>query len=127
MEPREKGWLQAYLEFRKELLQDFAEETRQKASHPEYSLYRAIQPTGLMYGQIVGDIDFPGSDEWSEKDRMKVLLAESLVCSSLLFHDKPVTSTEDFRCVYEDTRKRKQFLQQYISGALNFYKDIVRS
>lgn len=114
MEPREKGWLQAYLEFRKELLQDFAAETRQKASHPEYSLYRIIQPTGLMYGQVVGDIDFPGSDGWSEKDRVKILLAESLVCNSLLFHDKPVTNEEDLSGVFMKT----------LESVSNFYNNI---
>ena len=114
MEPREKGWLQAYLEFRKELLQDLATETKRKASHPEYSLYRIIQPTGLMYGQIVGEIDFPGSDHWDEKDRMKILLAESLVCSSLLFHDKPVASADDLSRVFMKT----------LESVSNFYNNI---
>lgn len=114
MEPREKGWLQAYLEFRKELLQDLTMETKRKASHPEYSLYRIIQPTGLMYGQIIGDIDFPGIDHWDEKDRMKILLAESLVCSSLLFHDKPISSEEDLSRVFMKT----------LESVNNFYNNI---
>jgi hypothetical protein len=94
MRPREKGWLKDYLEFRKGLLKDLASEGR-KSSHPEHSLYRIIQPTGLMYGQGVGDIDYPNQEDWDEKDKMKVLLAESLVSSSLLYNDRPVTSPED--------------------------------
>jgi hypothetical protein len=94
MRPREKGWLKDYLEFRKGLLTNLASEGR-KSSHPEHSLYRIIQPTGLMYGQGVGDIDYPNQDNWDEKDKMKVLLAESLVSSSLLYHDKPISSAED--------------------------------
>jgi hypothetical protein len=86
MKPAEKGWLKEYLEFRKDLLKDLNAEHR-KTSHPEHSLYRVIQPTGLMYGQPVENIDHPDSDEWNDKDRMKILLAESLISSSLLFHD----------------------------------------
>ena len=95
MKPGEKGWLKDYLEFRKGLLKDLAAEGK-KSSHPEHSLYRIIQPTGLMYGQGVGDIDYPNQDNWNEKDKMKVLLAESLVSSSLLYYDKPVNSLDDF-------------------------------
>jgi hypothetical protein len=94
MRPREKGWLKDYLEFRQGLLKDLVSEGR-RSSHPEHSLYRLIQPTGLMYGQGVGDVDYPNQQDWDEKDKMKVLLAESLVSSSLLYYDKPVTGPDD--------------------------------
>ncbi len=94
MNPGEKGWLKEYLEFRKELLKDLTIESK-RASHPEHSLYRVIQPTGLMYGQPVGTQNLPDSDTWSEKDRMKILLAESLISSSLLFHDKPIKTPDE--------------------------------
>ena len=94
MKPDEKGWLKEYLEFRQELLKDLALESK-KASHPEHSLYRVIQPTGLMYGQSVDSLEHPNSADWSDKDRMKILLAESLISSSLLFYDKQIkTPTE---------------------------------
>lgn len=94
MKPDEKGWLKEYLEFRQELLKDLAVESK-KASHPEHSLYRVIQPTGLMYGQSVDSLEHPNSADWSDKDRMKILLAESLISSSLLFYDKQIkTPTE---------------------------------
>jgi hypothetical protein len=89
MKPDQKGWLKEYLEIRKDLLADLSTESR-KASRPEQSLYRVIQPTGLMYGHAVAPISHPHSHKWSEKDRMKILLAESLISSSLLFHDKPI-------------------------------------
>ena len=95
MTPHDKGWLKTYLEFRKELLMDLTVETEKKSSHPEYSLYKIIQPTGLMYGQSVGELNFPQQDSWDHKDRMKVLLAESLISSSLLFYDRPVSSHEE--------------------------------
>lgn len=98
MKPGTKGWLKEYLEFRKDLLKDISINFR--SSHPEYSLYRVIQPTGLMYGQSVGHIDHPEAHTWDEKDKMKILLAESLISSSLLFHNKPVTTPEELSDVF---------------------------
>ncbi len=94
MNPGEKGWLKEYLEFRKDILKDLNESVKRSA-HPEHSLYRIIQPTGLMYGQPVGNIPLPDSEQWDEKDRMKILLAESLITSSLLFHDKPIKNPDE--------------------------------
>lgn len=91
--PSDKGWLKEYLDFRKNLFQDISR--RRKASHPEHSLYRILQPLGLMYGQTVGGIEHPSTDEWDEKDKMKILLAESLISSALLFHNKPINTPED--------------------------------
>jgi len=98
MRPREKGWLKKYLEFREDLFKDLTREKR--ASHPEQSLYRIMHPTGLMYGQSVGKIDHPYADEWDEKDRMKILLAESLVSSSLVYHNQPLNSFEEVSQVF---------------------------
>jgi hypothetical protein len=94
MNPGEKGWLKEYLEFRKDILKDLNENVKQSV-HPEHSLYRVIQPTGLMYGQPVNKIDFPESEEWDEQDRIKILLAESLISSSLLFHEKPIKNPDE--------------------------------
>ena len=79
MKPSEKGWLKDYLEFRKDLLVNLTSEAARKGSHPEHSLYRIVQPTGLMYGQSVGALgalDHPNQQHWGEKDKMKILLAE---------------------------------------------------
>lgn len=94
MKPDEKGWLKEYLEFRQDLLKELTTESK-KASHPEQSLYRVIQPTGLMYGQAVGSLEHPDSSQWNQKDRMKILLAESLISSSLLFYDKQIKNPEE--------------------------------
>jgi tellurite resistance protein/RNase P subunit RPR2 len=93
MKPKDKGWLREYLEFRKDLFKDISQQ--RKASHPEQSLYKIMQPTGLMYGQSVSAIDHPLADQWDEKDKMKILLAESLISSSLLFQSKPINTPED--------------------------------
>ncbi|MEQ8362238.1 MAG: hypothetical protein RIF39_03705 [Cyclobacteriaceae bacterium] len=94
MRPSEKGWLKEYLDFRKDLLGELTTE-KKRSSHPEHSLYRLIQPTGLMYGHAVDVLDHPELEELDEKDKMKLLLAESLISSSLLFHDKPVKDPEE--------------------------------
>ncbi len=114
MTPHDKGWLKDYLDFRKDLLRDLTVEPHRKSSHPEYSLYRIIQPTGIMYGQSVGEINFPNHENWDEKDRMKVLLAESLISSSLLFHDKPVRNNDELSNVILKT----------LDSIGNFYNNI---
>ena len=113
MKPSTKGWLKEYLEFRKELLKDLTAEGR-KASHPDHSIYRVIQPTGLMYGQPVNGFDHPDSSQWDEKDRMKIVLAESLISSSLLFHDKPIKDPEELSAV----------LLKTLENISNFYNHI---
>jgi hypothetical protein len=95
MKPQDKGWLKEYLEFRQELLVDLAHSEKHRTSHPEHSLYQILQPTGLMYGQSVGEIALPETRIWDSKERLKILLAESLISSSLLFYDKPIAGPED--------------------------------
>lgn len=88
MNPSEKGWLKEYVDFRLEKLQELTTDAARKRSHPEHSLYRIIQPTGLMYGQSIGVSGHPDQDTWHNREKMKVLLAESLISSSLLFYEK---------------------------------------
>ncbi|MFO0507959.1 MAG: hypothetical protein ACK5YS_03720 [bacterium] len=94
MNPNEKGSLKDYLELRKELLKD-VQPGGVKTAHPEQALYRVIQPTGLMYGQAILSLDYPNSNDWSNKERMKILLAESLISSSFLFFNRQIKSTEE--------------------------------
>ena len=95
MRPNDKGWFKHYLDLRKSVLMDLSNVETRKTSHPEYTLYRFIQPTGLMYGQSVASLGIPEIDRWDEKEKLKVLLTESLISSSLLFYDKPVKTEED--------------------------------
>lgn len=113
MKPLEKGWLKEYFDFRKNRLKDFSADIR-KGSHPEQSLYRILQPTGLMYGQTAGELDFINLQAWGEKDKMKILLAESLLSSALLFHDKPIRVHEDLSNV----------ISAAVENIANFYNRI---
>ncbi|MEO5976647.1 MAG: hypothetical protein ABIS36_13735 [Chryseolinea sp.] len=114
MKPNQKGWLSDYLEFRKELLKSQSSANSPKTSHPEQSLYRIVQPTGLMYGQSVGEMDIPGYDHWSEKERMKILLAENLISSSLLYYNKTISSPDEISNVIHKT----------VESIGNFYNNI---
>lgn len=114
MTPHDKGWLKEYLEFRKDLFLDLTLEPKRKSSHPEHSLYRLIQPTGLMYGQSISALEPFEVDDWDDKDRMKVLLAESLISSALLFHEKPVKNIDELSDVIMKT----------LDSITNFYNNI---
>jgi len=113
MKPGEKGWLKEYLEIRKDILKDL-DDTVKKSAHPDHSLYRVIQPTGLMYGQPVSTDKMPESEAWDEKDRIKILLAESLISSSLLFHEKPINNADEL----------SQVIFKSIEKIGNFYNTI---
>src|SRR5688500_661050 len=82
--------------------------------HPESTLYRVIQPTGLMYGQSVASMGIPDIDHWDEKEKLKILLTESLISSSLLFYDKPLKTDEDITNAIHKT----------IENIGNFYNNI---
>lgn len=86
-----KGWLKEYLSDRQKRALDNFADARKRASHPEHSLYRAIQPTGLMYGLSVSDEELLNHPE-EQKDRLKILLTESLISSSIVSYDKPITT-----------------------------------
>ncbi len=98
MDPGSQGWLKEYLELRQEFFQEVTSESH-KASHPDQSLYRLVQPTGLMYGQPIKLFDHPSAADWDQKDRMKILLAESLISSALLFQGKPVRSPDEISAI----------------------------
>ena len=104
-----KGWLKDYIEFRKELLDKKDSDKKQpKARHPDESLYGILQPTGLMYGypiQISKEIS-EKIEDWDKQSKMKVLLAESLINSSLIYKDSNITNSEDFAQAILDTSSK---------------------
>jgi hypothetical protein len=91
MDPGERGWLRKFLQhrnqwFRRAENSHTLEQMNSDFSSYEY-LYHLIQPTGLMYGYPIRFIEesHPTAEEWSEKDKIKVLLAESYVSCGLYF------------------------------------------
>lgn len=85
-----------------------------EAAHPDHSLYRVLQPTGLMYGQPVTPLEFSEAATWSPKDRLKILLAESLISSSLLFQDASAKEPGQLSSVLHKTLEQIN----------NYYQDV---
>lgn len=96
------------------MLKELTSDEIRKRSHPEHALYRILQPTGLMYGQSAGGATHPDQDSWSNRDRMKVLLADSLISNSLLFSEKHNGSPVDISGVINRT----------LENIGNFYNNI---
>lgn len=67
-----------------------------------------------MYGQSVDSLEYPKSAEWSDKDRMKILLAESLISSSLLFYDRQIKNPNEL----------SEVILKTLESIGNFYNNI---
>lgn len=91
MNPSEKGWLRKYIDFRIALEPNAEYETFLNAlvknQSVEEFLYTVNQPTGLLYGFPVRFpfVSVPNSDEWNEKEKMKIILLESLLHVGIYF------------------------------------------
>ncbi|MEL7533259.1 MAG: LETM1 domain-containing protein [Bacteroidota bacterium] len=93
MNPGEKGWLHKFVDFKLRQFQKLPQEElytlqkiKQSINSQEY-LYHLIQPTGLMYGHPIRFIEkhHRRSKNWSEKDKIKVLMAESYLSLGLYY------------------------------------------
>lgn len=113
MNPDEKGWLKNYIDYRIDLLSELTTEAARKRSHPEHSLYRLLQPTGLMYGQSIG---FSGHNDepLTNRQKQKILLAESLLASALLVGEQQKSSPAD---IWDAINKT-------LESIANFYNNI---
>lgn len=115
--PRQKGWLKEYLEVRKDqFLKQKGSDVSKRGRHPDESLYSIVQPSGLMYGQPI-NLSGIGVDEqsnWDDESKLKVLLAESFINSSFLFHEKNINSAEAFT----------EMIMETTSGISRFYNEI---
>jgi hypothetical protein len=67
-----------------------------------------------MYGQSIGVSGHPDQETWHNRDKMKVLLAESLISSSLLFFEKQNGSAIEISDAIEKT----------LEHIANFYNNI---
>lgn len=90
--PSHNGWLSEYLEYRKSIFQSFLEDTAND-SHPEQSMYRILQPTGIMYGHPLNKNN--GADT-TTLNKLKLLMAESLISASLIYHHQEINNEDDF-------------------------------
>ena len=84
MNLNEKGWFHKYLGIRTRINKPESEAPTELAGNKDFSLYRSIQPTGLMYGHPVIPDYLPKEQlpDASVQERMKVVLIESLLHSA---------------------------------------------
>ena len=95
MKLQEKGWLSEYLNYRK---LNYKKRPIKQLQHPDFTLYSVLQPTGILYGRPMQpeNLDKDSFDNLNERDRLKILLAESLINSFILSHKESIQSVEDF-------------------------------
>lgn len=89
-----RGWLKEYVESHQGLFLDIALKGH-RTLHPDFSFYKIIQPTGLLYGQPVSRHRDTESAPRNKKERLKIMLAESLISSSILFHDRSIRDLDE--------------------------------
>ncbi|MFK7921113.1 MAG: LETM1 domain-containing protein [Bacteroidia bacterium] len=117
MNPGEKGWLHKFVDFKLRQFQKLPQEdlyTLQKINSSPNSqefLYHLIQPTGLMYGHPIKFVEksHRRSKNWSEKEKTKVLMAESYLSLGLYFR-------------YRENEFLPQSFEQGISDIRDFYQ-----
>jgi len=82
MDLTEKGWLQKYIEYRKEIAAPIMGEK----GDMEKLIYKTFQPTGIMYGHPLNLPDFITLDlgDWPVKERTKLIFTEAIISSGII-------------------------------------------
>ena len=101
MNPGEKGWVDAYLNaLNKQIAGPDMPGLLEDAiinDNLDQSLYKMLQPTGLMYGHPVRPLsqNLPGVSNWDEKEKMKVILLDCFLHNSFLINKSKLEKPED--------------------------------
>ncbi len=105
-----QGWFDKYIKFRRsfnpltkngQLAVDF------HSLVPEHSLYKLVQPTGLLYGHPV-KIPFADHELMAQievDDKMKVILTESFITHKYLANKEGISSPGDYSDLLHDSSK----------------------
>ena len=105
----DSGWLKDYLDARKNIFISFLKGT-EIDSHPEQSLYRMLQPKGLLYGHPVAPASETPEEGFAEVDNLKLLMAESLINGALIFNHGAIETEDDLGdALLETTQKIGDF------------------
>ncbi len=127
-----KGWLSRYISVRRDVLNVTADrqelEKLYYATSRDHSLYKNIQPTGLLYGHPVNLTNARTSliASLADKDRMKVILAESFFTNSLLSRFQYIHNEKDMQEIMDDsTIGISQFYQQLYPAFQRNIKDFI--
>lgn len=104
MNPSEKGWITKYIKLltgpqKAQIFHDSNDLDDEK------SLYKLVQPTGLMYGHPIRpsrNYDLLYS-KWTEHDKMKFILLDSLINNSLLIKANEIKNHQDLIKTTDDS------------------------
>lgn len=97
MDLSNKGWLKAFLDYREQqFLNTSGDHSMNIGQDPEHSFYGIIQPTGIMYGQPVQNLGDLDTSQWSAKEKVKILLIDSLLNIAALYNDTDVSSPDGY-------------------------------
>lgn len=106
MKADRRGWLKNYLDLRTGSIVMAVNDPQRHSSHPEYTLYRILQPTGLLYGHAIVDPSITGQLHLNDRGNLKILLAETLISSALVFNDKALKDESSIRALITTTLER---------------------
>ncbi|MTI23128.1 TerB family tellurite resistance protein [Fulvivirga sp. RKSG066] len=114
MNPSKKGWLSDFLEYRKRQFESDKDSKKEyPGQDPEQSFYGIVQPTGIMYGYAVTTLDSVDTTDWSDKDKVKVLLVNSLINVAELYSEKSA-----------DVEAFSQLMQNTLEMMCSFYESV---
>lgn len=109
MRPSKKGWIDEYVSW---FLQDQNQQNAygsrfEKPIQLDYDrkLYKTVQPTGLMYGHPVSSShrNIPSFSRWSEPEKMKFVLLDSLVNDALIIRANELQNLQDLEDCIQST------------------------
>jgi hypothetical protein len=107
--PSKKGWINDYVSW---LLQDQKHQKSVEVSRErtirldhDHKLYKTVQPTGLMYGHPVSAFgnNIPSFSKWSEPEKMKFILLDSLMSDALIIHSDELQNQQDLQDCIQST------------------------
>ena len=114
-----RGWFKRYLKFR-DANSDFMNLRHSfmqfEFDDKEQPIYATLQPTGLMYGFPIKFPNFtpPFMQELNQKDKLKAILTESLICS-ILINYKRENTFNDFELIDQNISRIADFYTHFIN------------
>ena len=118
MQPSKKGWVNEYITWFLDVQnhQKFHVDSIKKPVHLDHDrrLHKTVQPTGLMYGHPVSSSsNIQSFSKWSDQDKMKFVLLDSLVNDAMIVHANEIQNQEDLQECVQNTMTQ---LEEFYSG-----------
>lgn len=118
MDLSEKGWIEKYFDFlHRDIKSGNYVTLLQKAikdNDIDKSLYRILQPSGILYGHPITapSVEMPGMAYWDEKEKMKLILLDSMLQSSVLINAPDLSNADDLtELIFQTTRELNNYYE----------------